>query len=135
VALGALALAALAAAVSGLEGDRDVAPFFAALTFAAGVQVRATQPPFAGLGRLIAQAVAVAWLVTGAWVGVLLVMANTWQASSPPPSPEGSYLGLSPTVYHLLGMYGGLVLALLSAFARDRWLERLEAARSRRGGR
>ena len=81
----------------------------------------AVHPPFVGSRRWLARAVALVWLVAGAWIGVLLVMSITvWQASGPPPGPEATYLGLTATVYHLVGLYGGVVLALLSAFAPER---------------
>lgn len=50
-------------------------------------------------------------------------MYNTvWQATGPPPGAEATYLGLTATVYHLLGLYGGVLLALAAAFAPDRWM-------------
>ena len=62
-------------------------------------------------------------MLAAVWVGVLLVMSVTvWQASSPPPRPEDTYLGLTATVYHLVGLYAGAALMLLSAFGPDRWL-------------
>jgi len=39
------------------------------------------------------------------------------QARLPPPGPEDTYLGLTATVYHVVGLYAGAVLMLLSALA------------------
>jgi hypothetical protein len=50
--------------------------------------------------------------------------------SRPPPQPEDTYLGLTATVYHLIGVYGGALLVLASTFGPDAWLER-SADRSR----
>ena len=55
----------------------------------------------------------VIWAGAAIWVAVLLV----WFAgagSGPPPGPVATYLGLPATAYHLLGMYGGLVMLLVA---------------------
>ena len=118
LALAASALAGLAAVISSLDGDADLVPFFVALTFAGGVAAWAAHLPFVGARRRLASAIAWAWLVTGAWVGVLLGMFQA-MASSPPPTPEATYLGLTATIYHLLGLYGGLALITLAVFGPD----------------
>lgn len=118
----ASALAGLAAVIASLGGDGDIVPFFVGLTFAGGLAAWAAHPPFEGLRRRIARAVALVWLVAAVWVGVLLVMSVTvWQASSPPPAPEQTYLGLPATAYHLIGLYAGAVLVPLLAFGRSGW--------------
>jgi len=85
--------------------------------------------PFVGPRRRVAQAVGIAWLIAVLWVSVLLVMSVTvWQAGSPPPVPEERFLGLPESVYHVVGLYGGGVLVVLSAFGRPNWFrERSEA--------
>lgn len=122
IALGASALAGLAAVIASLDGDADIVPFFVGLTFLGGVGAWATHPPFEGTRRRIAQGATLLWAVAAVWVGVLLVMSVTaWQASGPPPGPEDTYLGLTATVYHLVGLNAGAVLMLVSTFGPDRW--------------
>jgi hypothetical protein len=43
--------------------------------------------------------------------------------SRPPPQPEDTYLGLTATVYHLIGVYGGALLVLASTFGPEAWFE------------
>lgn len=118
--LGASGLAGLAAVVASLDGDADIVPFFVGLTFLGGVEAWAAHPPFAGRRRLLARGAALLWLFAAVWVGVLLLMYLTvWQASGPPPGPEATYLGLTATVYHLIGLYGGVVLVLIGAFGPE----------------
>jgi hypothetical protein len=115
--LGASALAGLAAVIASLDGDADIVPFFVLLTFAGGVAAWAAQTPFIGVRRRIARGIALAWLVGAVWIAVLLV-AYVAAEPGPPPTPDEMYLGLSATIYHLVGLYGGLVLVLLLAFGR-----------------
>ena len=127
LALGASALAGLAAVVASVDGDADIVPFFVGLTFFGGLEAWALHPPFIGLRRWVARGVALLWFVAAVWISVLLVMYFTvWQASGPFPGPEATYLGLTATAYHLLGLYGGLLLALAAAFAPDRWMQNNE---------
>ena len=124
-ALAASALAGLAAVISSLDGDADLVPFFVALTFAGGVAAWAAHPPFQGARRRVAVVVAWGWLIAGAWVGVLLGLFQAWSSSSgPTPGPEATYLGLTATIYHLLGMYGGLVFMTVAVFGPEGPLER-----------
>ena len=62
----------------------------------------------------------------GYLVGVLLL--TYLGASRPPPTPEATYLGLTATLYHLVGLYGGLVLMLGGAFGPDRRFQRSRPA-------
>jgi hypothetical protein len=122
LALGASALAGLAGVIASLDGDADIVPFFVGLTFMGGLEAWATHPPFGGGRRALARSVALLWLLAAIWIGVLLLMYLTvWQASSPPPGPEATYLGVTATIYHLVGVYGGVLLALAGAFGPDRW--------------
>ncbi len=130
-ALAASALAGLAAVVASLDGDADIVPFFVGLTFLGGVGGWAAHPPFEGSRRRIGRGATLLWLIAAVWVGVLLVMSVTvWQASGPPPRPEDTYLGLTATVYHVVGLYAGALLMLVSAFGPDRWLGEREASGS-----
>ncbi len=126
--LGASAVAGLAAVIASLDGDADIVPFFVGLTFLGGVEAWAAHPPFVGTRRHVARAIALVWLLAAVWVGVLLVMLVTvWEAARPvgaTPVPEPTYLGLTATAYHLVGLYGGLALAMLAAFGRRGWFER-----------
>jgi len=123
LALAASALAGLAAVIASVDGDADIVPFFVGLTFLGGLEAWAAHPPFVGPRRMLARGVALLWLLAAIWTGVLLIMYITvWQASSSPPrGPERTYLGLTATAHHLLGLYGGLVLAITGAFGPDGW--------------
>ena len=119
--LAASALAGLAAVIASLDGG--VVPFFVGLTFLGGVEAWAAHPPFVGQRRWLARGVALLWLMAAVWIGVLLLMFLRG-ASMPELGPEATYLGLPATVYHLLGLYGGVLLVLVSAFGPDRWVRR-----------
>lgn len=123
LALAASALAAVAAIVAQLDGG--VVPFFVGLTLFAGIEAWATRTPFVGPRRTLARVIAGAWLLAALWIGVLLLMFEVACGCSRPPSPPTTLvLGLPGTVYHLLSLYGGLVLILASAFGPDGWFER-----------
>ena len=123
--LTASALAGMAAVVANMDQDYDIVPFFIGLTFLGGVEAWAAHPPFVGWRRSVAGGAALLWALAASWVGVLLIMSVTvWQASGPPPGPVATYLGLPATVYHLLGLYGGVALVLASAFGPERWFDR-----------
>jgi hypothetical protein len=116
-AIAACGVASIASVVASLDGHADFVPFYVALAFcAASAAAAAANEPIVGIRRRGVQAAAGAWGVAAVWVGVLLVMANTvWQASSPPPTPEQSFLGVPATGYYLVGLYGGALLMLLAA--------------------
>lgn len=120
--LAASALGGLAAVIASLNQDADLVPFFVGLTFLGGVEAWAAHPPFDGQRRWIARGVTSIWLIAAIWAGVLLLMSVTvWQASGPPPGPETAYLGLSATAYYLVGLYGGLILMMISAVGPSSW--------------
>ena len=119
LAAGAAALAGLAATISALDGDADLVPFFVGLTVAGGIGAWAVREPYGGGRRRLAQLVAVLWLVAAGWIGALLI----WEqmlcgCSMPPPVAESTYLGLTATVYHVVGVYLGGVLMAVAAFSR-----------------
>lgn len=114
LALGAAALAGLAAVISSQDGDADLAPFFVGLTMLGAIAAWGV----AGVRPRVFDTVLIVWSVAAIWVAVLLV-GFAGAASSPPPGPVNAYLGLPATAYHLLGLYGGLVLLLL-----ERWRAR-----------
>ena len=116
-ALGASVLAGLAAVISSLDGDPDYVPFFVGLTVLGGMLAWAVTRPGGTVRRWITVAVAGTWTVAALWVGALLFMAGTvWQSSSTAsPGPEATYLGLTATVYHVLGLYGGWILVMVAA--------------------
>jgi hypothetical protein len=119
--LAASALAGLAASVAA-TADPTIVPFFIGLAILGGVVAAAASPPFAGQRRLVARGAALLWLIAVVWVGVLLLMYNTvWEHVGPRPTPELTFLGLPATVYHVIGLYGGVVLVLTSAFGPGRW--------------
>ena len=118
---GATLLAGLAAAASYLdESGGGVLPFFLALTVVGAAGVAAVREPYGGRRRAVARAIGMSWLAAGGYIGVLLL----WQGavcgcSSPPPTgPEATYMGLTATVYHVAGVFGGGVLMAVAAFSR-----------------
>jgi hypothetical protein len=111
-ALTASALAGLAAMVASLGGDADIVPFFIGLTFLGGVEAWAI---VAGRSS-VARGVALLWLLAAVWAGVLLLWYLIGGGDGPAPLPEATYLGLTATVYHLVGLFGGAVFALSGAF-------------------
>ena len=120
----ASAVAGIAAIIASLDGDGDIVPFFVGLTFLGGVAAWAAHPPFGGRRRVIAQGVALVWLIAATWVSVLLVMFLTvWGGGSTPvspfPTPERVYLGLPAAAYHLVGLYVGGILVQVLAFGRS----------------
>lgn len=120
LALGASALAGLAAVIASLDGDADIVPFFVGLTLLGGVGAWATGEPISRGRRRIARGTAVLWLGAAGWIGVLLLMYQaTCGCSMPAPiGPEATYLGLPATVYHLAGVYLGGALMAVAAFSR-----------------
>jgi hypothetical protein len=129
------ALTGLAAVISSLDNDADLVPFFVGLMFLGGLEAWAAHPPFEGQRRLVARGASFVWLMAAAWVGVLLLMSVTViQASSPFPRPEATYLGLTATVYHAVGLWGGATFMLVSAFGPDAWFVSRSQSESRHAG-
>jgi hypothetical protein len=110
-ALGAAALAGLAAVISSQDDDGDLVPFFVGMMLLGAI---AAWGIVGGKARVL-DAVLVVWSVAAIWVAVLLI-GFAGAASSPTPLPVDTYLGLPATAYHLLGLYGGLALLLV-----ERW--------------
>jgi len=120
LSLGAGALAAIAAVAAGVDGDRDVVPFFIGLTVAASVHAWSLVGASTS-DRFIRWTIACAWSIAALWIGVLLLMYQAACACSMPPKPmEMTYLGLTATVYHLGGVYGGAVLVLGAGLLAER---------------
>lgn len=122
--LAASFVAGMAGVVANQDGDSSIVPFFIGLTFLGGVVAWAAHPPYVDLRRALARLVAGVWLVAGIWIAVLLLMFRMYGGDGPPPPPEQTYLGLTATIYHLLGMYAGLACVLVAAFAPERWFGR-----------
>ncbi len=120
--LAAMVLTALATVVASQDSDADIVPFFVGLTVAAGIEAWAAHPPFEGRRRWTARLIASLWLIAALWIAVLLVMYQA-MGSRPPPQPEDTYLGLTATVYHLIGVYGGALLVLASTVGPEAWFE------------
>jgi hypothetical protein len=128
LAIGASAVAAIAAVVANVTGNGDIVPFFVLLTFAGGVLAWAGHEPFEGGRRVLARLLASLWAFAGLWVAGLLVWFVAYQGSASSPVAEPTVLGLRATVYHLCGLYGSLVLAVAAAFGRERWFDRHDPA-------
>jgi hypothetical protein len=121
LSVAAAALAAVAAVVATQDGDTDIAPFFIGLTLAGGLHAWATASPLVGGRRWLAWLIAAAWLLSAIWIGVLLGMWQVMCACSyPPRPPEQTYLGFTATVYHLVGLYGGLALVAAATLLAER---------------
>jgi hypothetical protein len=126
--LAASALAAIAAVVA-TASDQYIVNFFIALAFGGVVEAAVAYPPFEGWRRYVARGLALLWLVAAFWIGVLLVMYSAaCGCSNPEPEPSVLIVGVPATVYHLVGLYGGLALILASAFGPDRWVLRPSSA-------
>lgn len=123
LAISASAFAALAAVVASLDGDADIVPFFVGLTFAGGVAAWALHEPISASRRLVAKGIGAVWVIAAVWIGALLVWAGVLCGCSyPVRPPEATYLGLTATVYHLVGLYLGGALMFVAAYSRRRWI-------------
>jgi hypothetical protein len=119
LAIGASAVAGLAAVIASLDGDADIVPFFVGLTFLGGVAAASVHEPFIGRRQLLAQSAALVWVGAAGVIGALLLWSQALCACTRPyPSPEATYLGLTATVYHLVGVYVGGALVAVAAFSR-----------------
>jgi hypothetical protein len=117
LALAASALAAVATAISSLDGDADLVPFFVLLTFAGGLIAVLLQPPVAPGRRTIARFLALGWAGAAIWAGVLLVWYQTaCGCSSPPPAPDALYAGIPASAFHLAAAFVGGALVMVAAF-------------------
>lgn len=134
-AAGATVLAAMAGLVAQVNGDTDIVPFFAGLTVAATAETWLLADPSVRWRRVAAWVIVGLWLVAALWIGGLLLMYQAMCACSRPPpiAPEATYLGLTATVYHLVGLYGGLVLAGAAAWLARRSAEASPGSRAPRG--
>ena len=113
--LGASALAGIAAIISNQDGDADLVPFFVGLTFLGGMFAWAAGSEDDRMRRRVARAIQLIWGLAAIWIALLLAFAQASSTtSSPTPTPPATYLGLPATVYHLLALYGGLVLLVLA---------------------
>lgn len=119
LAVGAAVLAAIPLALSRLDGDGDLDPFFAILVVAAlTVAALTALAPSHPATRPISWLIVLAWFAAGAAIAFLLVIYQ-WACacSRPDPAsfpPAASYLGLPATAFHLLATYGGGALVALS---------------------
>ena len=115
VGFSASAVAGLAAVISSLDGDSDLVPFFVGWTFAGGVIGWATHSPFTGGRVWAARAIAGLWVLAAVVATVLLVIVAII-GDGPSPAPEATYVAMTATAYHLIGLYGGAFLAACAAF-------------------
>lgn len=119
LAIGAAVLAALAAAVSQLDGDIDFVPFFVGLAVLGGTGAFAVRQPYTDNRRVFGAIVATAWIAVAFIIGGLLVWERALCACSmPEPVAEATYLGLTATVFHVAGVYLGGALMAVAAFSR-----------------
>ena len=119
--LAASALAALAAIIARLDGDGSMVTFFGALTVLGAVVAWATHSPYGGWRRSLARAAALVWLAAAAWAAILIwIFHPLWSRGGQfPLEPEATYLGLTAAVYHVVGLYVGVILVLVAAFAPE----------------
>ncbi len=118
--LAAALLSVIALAVSILDNAPEPMGFFAVTTVAALIQAWCVRDAESVELRRLAIGIAVAWVAGAIWIGVLLAMYQS--ASRPPPALEETYLGLTATVYHVIGVYGGALAASIAALGPRRWL-------------
>lgn len=119
LALGAAALALIAAFASGVSGETDVIGFFLVLTAAAIVIAALATGPWTRPARLLARTIAVAWVVAAVWIGALLVFYQAaCGCSSPVPiDPPPNMAGIPTTLFHLLATYLGGALVIVATFS------------------
>jgi hypothetical protein len=115
----AAGLAALAALVSYFDGDGLELRFFVAASIVAGVQAWAARLPF-DRHRPLVVAIGFTWLFVAAFIDALIILARGSGPDYPGPIVEATYLGLTATTYHVVGLHGGAILALLSALLGPR---------------
>ena len=114
----AAVLAAQAAVMGVVDDDGEVVAFFVGLSLLGLIAAWAARRPYVWYRRTIAMVAGFVWIGAALWVGVLLLMfAGHFASMGGPPPPERTYLGLTATVYHLVGLYGGALAIGLSAFA------------------
>lgn len=107
LSFGASVLAGVAAIIASEDGVGDIVPFFVGLTVAGGIHAWSLTAQVRWR-RIVTGVITAAWMVAAVWVGALLLMYQWACACSYPPRPaEATYLGLTATAYHLLGLYGG----------------------------
>jgi hypothetical protein len=138
LALAAAALAAVPLRFSRIDGDADLDSFFVILAGAAVVVALLLGRDPAGRRRVLtARAIAVAWLIVGAVILVLLGMSGiTCGCSSPDPAslpPAPTLAGLPATAFHVLATYGGGLLVAIAAFVPRRSHRRSERTRESGG--
>lgn len=120
LAIGGMVLAALAAVVANQDGNADIVPFFIGLTVLGGVGAWAVHEPFQGLRTRLAQGIGLVWLVAAIWIGGLLILYQvTCGCSRATPPPEATYLGLTATIYHLVGLFVGGALMTVAVWGRS----------------
>ena len=118
--IAAALLSAIALVVSILDGALEPTGFFAVATVAALIQAWCLRDPESVELRRLAIGIALAWVAGAIFIGVMLGMYQS--AARPPPAPEDTYVGLTATVYHVIGVYGGALLTLIAALGPRRWL-------------
>ena len=119
LAIGAAVLAAVAAAVSQLDGDIDVVPFFLGLTVLGGVGALAVREPYSERRRLVGTMIATAWIAAAIIIGGLLLWHQALcGCSMPEPTAQATYVGLTATVFHVTAVYLGGALMTVAAFSR-----------------
>ena len=120
LAIGASAVAGVAAVISSLDGDRDLVPFFAGLTVLGGLGAVSLREPITDRRRLLGRSAAVIWLGAAGVIGALLLWERALCAcTSVPPQPPETYVGLTATIYHLAGVYVGGAFLAVAAFSRS----------------
>jgi hypothetical protein len=115
-------LSAVALIVSVLDNAPEPLGFFAVATLAALIQAWCLRDPEALELRRLAVGIALAWVAGAIFIGVMLLVYQS--GTRPPPAAEKTYLGLTATVYHVIGVYGGALATLIAAVGPRRWLER-----------
>ena len=94
LAIGAAALAAVAALVSQLDGDTDLVPFFVGLTVLGGIGAFAVREPYTENRRVTGGVAATLWIAAAFIIGGLLLWHQALcGCSMPEPVEEATYQG------------------------------------------
>jgi hypothetical protein len=119
LAAAATVLCVPALAISVLEGDSVLVPFFAALSVAAGVAALLARRRWEGWRRGIGMLVGIAWVMAGVAISLLVGLFGSGGSLPTEMPPEPTYLGLTASFYHLVAICGGGALIVAAVFAPE----------------
>jgi hypothetical protein len=122
----AAGLAALAAIVSGLDGDTQGLAFYAGASAVAVIQGWGARLP-CDRHRLLVVGIGIVWLYVAALIDLRIIVFRGSGGVDPAPIAKATYLGLTATSYQALALHAGAILAILSALLGPRRPHRTSA--------